>query len=222
MKRFVAGLSILLPWPVRRMILVHVCGYAIPRSSRIGLAWIAPDRLIMGEGASIGHFTACRGIELLTLGDHSNIGTLNWIVGEPIESAGGFFAEEIDRRPQLRVGRHSAITSRHYLDCTSQILVGDFTTVAGVRSAFLSHGIDVEAGKQRSAPITIGSHCLVGTNCVLLGGSQLPDCSVLAAGSLLRDRYDDSHRVYAGVPSRAVKQLPSESTYFHRGHGVVH
>lgn len=216
-----AGLSILLPWAVRRLILTRVCHYVIPRSSRIGLAWIVPDRLIMGEGASIGHFTVCRGIGFLSLGDHSHIGRFNWIGGEPIDPPSAFFASETGRRPYLIVGRHSAITARHYLDCTNTISIGDFTTVAGVRSAFLSHGIDVETAKQRSAPIVIGSYCLVGTNCVVLGGSKLPDCSVLGAGSLLRDRCDDSHRVYAGVPSRAVKKLPSDSAYFHRRHGVV-
>ncbi len=221
MRHAVAGLSLLLPWPVRRLVLIRVCGYVIPRSSRIGLAWIAPERLIMGEDASIGHLTVCRGLELLSLGDRSHIGTCNWIVGEPMDSPGGFFAAEIGRRPQLVMGQHSAITSRHFLDCTSPIAIGDFTTIAGVRSVFFSHGIDVQAGKQRSAPIVIGSHCLVGTNCVVLGGSALPDCSVLGAGSLLRHRGQETHRVYAGVPSRPVKQLPPGSAYFHRSEAIV-
>ncbi len=215
------ALSLPLPWPLRRWILNRVCGYVIPRSSRIGLAWIAPDRLIMGEGSSIGHFTVCRGLELLRLGDHSQVGTFNWIVGEPSVSPGAFFAAETCRRPQLVVGDHSGITTRHYLDCTNTVVIGNFTTIAGLRSVFFSHGIDIEAGNQRSAPITIGSYCLVGTNCIVLGGSVLPDCSVLGAGSLLRDRYHETHRLYAGSPTRVVKRLSSDSAYFHRTQTVV-
>lgn len=222
MRRIVVALSLLLPWRVRRLILIRVCGYVIPRSSRIGLAWIVPDHLIMGEGSSIGHLTACRGLELLCLGDDSHVGTFNWIVSEPSGSRSAFFSDETGRRPQLVIGDHSAITSRHYLDCASRIVIGDFTTIAGVRSVFLSHGIDVDAGKQRSAAITIGSYCLVGTNCVVLGGSVLPNCSILGANSLLRDRHYETHRLYAGSPTRAIKPLSSDSAYFHRRQTIVY
>ncbi len=118
----------------------------------------------MGESSSIGHLTVSRTPGLLRLGAHSRIGHFNWIGGEPADSP--LFRGEPPRCPQSVIGNHSAVTTRHYLDCTSSIVTGDFTTVAGMRSVFFSHEIDVEAAKQRSAPITIGSYCLVGTNCV--------------------------------------------------------
>ncbi|MDQ6806597.1 MAG: acyltransferase, partial [Actinomycetota bacterium] len=78
----------------------------------------------MGEGSSIGHFTACRGLDLLRMGDDSHVGTFNWIVGQPSGSRSAFFSEETGRCPQLVIGSHSAITTRHYLDCTSPIVIG--------------------------------------------------------------------------------------------------
>lgn len=171
----------------------------------------------MGESSSIGHLTVSRTPGLLRLGAHSRIGHFNWIGGEPADSP--LFRGEPPRCPQSVIGNHSAVTTRHYLDCTSSIVIGDFTTVAGMRSVFFSHGIDVEAAKQRSAPITIGSYCLVGTNCVVLAGSVLPDCSVLGAGSLLRAHHHETHRLYAGSPTREVKRLPTDAAYFHRTRG---
>lgn len=213
-------LTLVLPWPLRRALLKLVLGYQLDRTSRMGFAFVAPRMLVLHPHASIGHLTVCKGVDLLELGDHATIGRANWITGSPSDNI-AHYADETDRSPSLMLGRHAAITNRHLIDCTARVIIGDFTTFAGFRSQLLSHSIDLEQGRQRSAPVTIGKYCFVGTNCVVLGGSSLPDYSVLAAGSLLQRAFSDTHHLYGGVPAQTVKRLRSDLKYFSRTSGYV-
>ena len=174
----------------------------------------------MEEGSHIGHLTVCKNIDLLHLKAHSSIGRGNWITGFPLGPS-PHFAEEVDRRPQLIVGEHSAITHRHLLDCTNAVEIGRFTTFAGFQSQILTHSIDIENNRQASAPVRIGDYCFVGTNSVLLGGSVLPDYCVLGAKSLLNKALTETYQLYGGVPAQPIKKLSPESKYFTRSEGFV-
>lgn len=213
--------TVLLPWSIRRGLLEKHFGYSLHPTSRIGLAWVFPDRLVMGAHSSIGHLTVCKNLALVELGAHSTIGRGNWITGFPIGTDSPHFAQEHDRRPELVVGTHSAITHRHLIDCTNSITIGSFTTFAGFQSQMLTHSIDLEQNRQRSAPIRIGDRCFVGTNSVLLGGSALPDFSVLGAKSLLNKAFDQTHHLYGGVPAKPLQSLPVDYAYFQRTTGFV-
>lgn len=58
-------------------------------------------------------------------------------------------------------------------------------TMAGCNSQFLTHSIDIYFNRQGSKPIIIGNYCFISTRVTILGGSSLPDKSVLAAGAVL-------------------------------------
>ena len=182
--------------------------------------WIFPDRLVHEENASIGHLTVCKNLALLHLGAHAVIGRGNWITGFPLGPS-DHFSHQPERRPELILGNHAAITHRHLIDCTNRITVGPFATVAGFQSQLLTHSIDLAINRQSSAPIEIGAYCFLGTNCVLLGGSALPDFSVLGAKSLLSKSFRETHRLYGGVPARELQTLPSDYAYFCRTAGFV-
>ena len=212
--------SILLPWPARRSILEKQFGYSIHPTSRIGLAWICPRRLIMEENSRIGHFTLCKNIDLLHLGAHAIIGQLNWITGFPSGNS-RHFAHQTDRHPELILEAHAGISGRHLIDCTSRVRIGAFATVAGFRSQLVTHSIDLSAGRQSSEPIEIGEYSFVGTEAVVLGGSSLPHHSVLAAKSLLNKKWDAPYHLYGGVPAKPLKELPQDMEYFRRKEGFV-
>ena len=213
-------LSFLLPWQLRRSFLEKQFDYKIHPSARIGLAWIFPARLIMEEDSKIGAATVCKNIDLLHLKAHAIIGRCNWITGFPLGSS-RHFAHQTDRRPELIVGEHSAITNRHLLDCTNSVTIGRFTTFAGFHSQIISHSIDLEQNRQSSEPVRVGNYCFVGTNCVLLGGSALPDFSVLGAKSLLNKTFTEAYQLYGGVPARPIKSLSRDDKYFQRTEGFV-
>ena len=220
MKRLLILISMMLPAAARRSFLEAQFGYKIHPTARIGFAWIAPTRLIMEEGTAIGQLTVCKNIDLLHLKAHATIGRGNWITGFPLGPS-PHYAEEKDRRPELILGEHSAITHRHLIDCTNSVTIGRFTTMAGFQSQILTHSIDLQRNRQSSAPVQIGDYCFVGTNSVFLPGSALPSYSVLGAKSLLNRIFSETYQLYGGVPAQSIKQLPPDYAYFQRTQGFV-
>jgi acetyltransferase-like isoleucine patch superfamily enzyme len=174
----------------------------------------------MESGAKIGHLTVCRGLERLTLGEHATVGRLNWISAYPRDGS-GHFAHRTDRQPNLTLEEHAAITNRHIIDCTDQVTIGRYATVAGFRSQILTHSIDLAECRQDAKPIHIGCYAFVGTACTLLGGARVPDYSIVAANSLLHAAYEEPYRLYAGVPAKAVAELDRNLKYFTRTKGFV-
>lgn len=209
-----------LPWALRRPLLAAFFGYRIDPTARIGLAWVYPARLAMGPGSSIGHLTVCKGLAALELGAHASIGRGNWITGFPAGDA-RHFAQRADRRPELLVGEHAAITNRHLIDCTDLVEIGAFTTFAGFRSQILTHSIDLRESRQSCRPVRIGRYCFVGTGCTLLGGAELPDHSVLGAMSLLNRAETATYTLYGGVPAKPLRALDASYAYFRRDVGFV-
>ncbi len=222
MKTLLLALTVLLPWSWRRRVLQRWLGYELDPTSRIGLSWVFPQRLILGAHARIGHLTVCKNLDLVHLREHAFIGNLAWITGFPLGPS-PHYAHQPERRPELLVGAHAAITHRHLIDCTNTVSIGAFTTLAGFQTQILTHSIDLAVCRQSSAPVTIGEHCFIGTNCVLLGGAVLPDRCVLGAKSLLNKAYSESGQLYGGVPARPLRSLPiEENAYFRRDTGFVY
>jgi acetyltransferase-like isoleucine patch superfamily enzyme len=211
---------VVLPWSVKRWALQRFYRYQLHPQSRIGLAWVFPARLIMERRASIGHLTVCKGLELVELGEHASIGRLNWISAYPLNRP-PHFAHLAARRPQLLLGAHAAVTHRHILDCTEQVSIGSFTTVAGYRSQILTHSIDLGECRQDAKPVVIGSYCFIGTACTLLGGAVIADFCVVGANALVNGAHEERYRLYAGVPARAVANLDPQLKYFTRCEGFV-
>lgn len=220
MRSLLQLLVMLLPWFLRRRVLTACFGYRIHPTARIGWSWIFPRQLVMGEHARIGHLNVAIHLQRVELGAHALIERGNWITGFPLGGA-RHFTHRTNRAPELILGEHAALTKGHHFDCTDRIEIGRFTIVAGYRSQFLTHAIDVEKNRQDAAPITIGEYCFVGTDVVVLGGARLPDRSVLGAKALLAESLSEADWLYAGVPARAIKRFPADAAYFRRTDGFV-
>jgi acetyltransferase-like isoleucine patch superfamily enzyme/GT2 family glycosyltransferase len=217
----VCGAMLFLPWKIRRFLLIKIYKYEIHPTAHIGLAWVYPQHLIMKENSKIGHFTVAIHLDSIEIGENSSIGRSNWITGFPTGTSSKHFSHQADRKSELLIGKHSAITKKHHLDCTNRIKIGNYVTVAGYDSQFLTHSINVHKNRQDSAPILISDWCFVSTRVVVLGGSTLPANSVLAAGAVLNKAYSDEWNLYGGVPAKPIKNIPQESKYFHREKGFV-
>lgn len=215
----IALLSIFLPFWLKRFILTRVLGYQIDSSAKIGMSLLLCRKVVMGPRTTIGHFNVIRGLALLSLDADSEIGNLNNISGFDGESR--YFKHQSDRQSQLILGFHSSITSRHLIDCANTVSIGNFTTIAGHRSEFLTHSIDFRANRQHSEPIAVGDYCFVATECTLLGGARLPSHSLLAAKALLKSDVKEEWFVYGGVPARKLDAIDSDWAYFTRTNGHV-
>jgi acetyltransferase-like isoleucine patch superfamily enzyme len=214
-------ISVFLPWKLKRIWLKFFFKYELHPNSRMGLCWVFPKNLIMEESSRIDHFTVGIHLETISIGKFSSIGRSNWITGFPIGTKSRHFIHEKERKPELIIGQHSAITKNHHIDCTNEIIIGDFTTVAGYNSQFLTHSINIYTNRQESNPIIIGDYNFIGTNVTILGGSTLPNYSVLGAKSLLNKKFNDEYALYGGNPAIKIKNLPKDSKYFLRKTGFV-
>lgn len=221
MRTLINLIVVILPWPLKKKILKTFYKYQIHDSAHIGLSYIFPKRLVMEEGASIGHFNTAIHLDYMFLGKNATIARNNWITGFPTGTTSRHFAHQKDRISELILGDESAITKKHHLDCTNSITIGKYTTIAGYNSQFLTHSIDIYEGRQDSHPIIIGNYCFISTGVIILEGSRLPNNSVLAAGAVLNKNYTDEWKLYAGVPAVPRKDLPHDAKYFNRENGFI-
>ena len=175
---------------------------------------------MLSRGATIGHLNIIRNLNSIQLGVGSILGTMNWVAGGA--SIKESFTQESDRDASLILEDHSAVTHRHIFDCTNKITVGRFSTVAGYRSTFLTHGIDMVDNFQASAPICIGSYCMIGSNALVTKGVSIPEKSILAAGSVLVSSEGvRESSLLAGVPAKVRTNKHAKGVYFSREEGAV-
>lgn len=221
LETLVKALIVPLHWSLKRPLLKLLFHYHLEPSARIGFSWVYPHQLCMGAGSRIGDFTVVVNLQALTLGGYSTIGRSNWITGFPYGTPSSHFAHQATRCAELIIGEHSAITKDHHIDATNRISIGSYTIIAGYRSQFLSHSIDLNLNRQHSEPIVIGSYCFISTNCIVLGGSALPDFSVLGAHSLLNKSFHESWFLYAGMPAKRLTPIDRDAAFFSRSIGFV-
>jgi len=221
MKSLLKIFIFILPWFFKRKLLISFFGYKIHPKARIGLSWIFPYQLIMEEGSYIGHFNVAIHLDCIHLEKNSKIGRSNWITGFTTKSNHKHFQHQKQRESKLIIGKHTAITKKHHLDCTNYIKIGKYSTIAGYGSQLLTHSIDVYENRQSSAPINIGDYTFVSTDVVILGGANLPNNSVLGAKALLNKPYKDEWVLYGGVPAKQVGEIDKKAKYFKRQKGFV-
>lgn len=222
MKKFINLVILFFPWFLRRIILIKLYKFDIDKTAKIGFSYIYPDKLKMGKNAKIGHLNVAVNLHYIELGENSVISRKNWITGFPINSKFKHFSHQTDRKNELIIGKESAITNNHHIDCTNYIHIGNYVTIAGYNSQFLTHSIDIYEGRQDSHPIEVGNYSFVSTGVIILGGSKLPDYSVLAAGAILNKNYSDKWKIYAGVPAKPIKDIDRDAKYFSRKQGFVY
>lgn len=213
----------ILPWKIKRFILTRFYGYEIDKSARIGISYIFPKRLTMGAHTVIRNFCVCINIDLLKMNDYSRIGRGCWITGFPTGTKSSFFSHQKCRRAEFIIGNYTLILRNHHFDCTNQIKIGNYTTIAGYNSQFLTHSINVHENRQDSSPIRIGDYCFIGTRNIFLGGSIVPSKSVTGAGAVVvkdLSSYGD-YSLFGGVPAKFIKRMNINDMYFQRTVGDV-
>lgn len=194
-------------------------GYTISPTATLGVCFISANSVELGPRSRIGHFSFIRNLERLELGADARIGTFNWIFG--MLGNKKHFAAETQRRSALLLDHDVSITSRHIIDCTDEVQIGAFSTIAGFSSQILTHGIDIAAPRQSCAPVRIGPYTMIGSACVILKGSVLPKGTILASGSTFRGTPSASYHLYSGVPAVPIKPVDPKLGYFTRETGAV-
>lgn len=200
---------------VKNWLLSRFPGYRVAPSARVGpVLLVHVGALEIADDAVIGPFNVFRDLRGLVLGTSSLIGQWNWV-----SAARPLLVEE--HQGWLRIGAESSVTSRHYIDASGGVTIGDFTTMAGMRSTVVTHGIDWRDSAQTARPVSIGDYCLISSNVKIAPGTTVADRIVVGMGATISGTLDESDALY--VQSRAVVvKRGLTGLYFGRARGFVH
>ncbi len=192
-------------WILRRL------GHSIEPSARIHavLVWNLRHAHV-GRDSVIRRANVIKNVQELHIGDGAIVGSYNLI------SAAQVFADSFPGYGILRLEACAKISSRHTLDCSGAIRVGSYSSIAGHRTTILTHSTDLRLNAQSASPVEIGKYSFIGTDCLLLGGSVLPNYSALGAGSALTrsSARDDRAGLWLGAPASWYKAI--EGKWFSR------
>ena len=170
------------------------------------------DRVQIGDDATVGPFNAFRNLAHLKLCNGAQVGQWNWVsASSHMRQAGG--------PGSFLLGLESALTSRHYVDCTGGVRIGDFTAIGGERSTFISHGVSWVTSDQTYGPIEIGDYCLISSNVQVAPGTIVGNRIVVGMGSTIAGKLTEPG-LYAQPRATLVKG-DLDGDYFVRKRGVV-
>ncbi|HFU4377693.1 TPA: acyltransferase [Streptococcus suis] len=121
--------------------------------------------------------------------------------------AKNFCSFEVKNGAQLRIGKHVFFNSSCVLRCMENVTIGDYCLFGdGVKIYDNNHHYShhhVEALSFSTAPITIGRHCWVGANAVILKGVTIGDNVIIGAGCT----------IYKDVPPNTIVTSSGTMTY---------
>lgn len=227
MKIIIQILLMLFPQSIRRFFYKSLFGFKIHKTAKIGFSLILCKEFEMEENTRIGHLTIIKPIDKVYMGKYARIGALNFITGFNTSSNGyakkvGFYRHVLDRKCELILDEDVAISSRHIIDCNGGVYFGAHSSLAGMRSQILTHGIDAYNCRQDAKPVKIGKYVSIGSGSIVLKGTEVPDYVIVGAGAVLNKKYTESYKVYGGVPAKVKKDLSNEDVkWFSRGSGDV-
>lgn len=109
----------------------------------------------------------------------------------------------------FEIGKHSLISEMCIISCFKNIKIGNCFRVAH-RSQIMDSGFHYVAnfntGKipNHTKPISIGDYCWVANTCSLMGGTVLPDHTIVASNSVVNKSYGDIKEgsFIAGAPAK--------------------
>ncbi|GER21701.1 hypothetical protein NCCP1664_01980 [Zafaria cholistanensis] len=194
--------------------LLRRAGWIIGDNVQIGPSVFVRIKNVSIEGGSrIGPLNVFRDLNLLHMESGSVIGQWNWVSSAP--SIAG------QQGGKLHLGAESAVTSRHYLDVSGGVIIGSYTTIAGVRSTFVTHGIDWRSSQQRVQQIVVGDYCIVGSNCALTPGVSVASNVVVGMGTVLAKDSALSGNTLVIGPRGSASSNDLSGQYFTRERGFV-
>lgn len=204
----------LLPGSALKNKVLRIFGHDISPTAHIGpVLALNVGRAVIGRDATIAALNVFRSLRLLEMGDGATMGSFNTISAHPAYQA---LHPEMG---SLIMGEGAAITSRHFVDCSGIVRIGDMSAVAGQRTTILSHEIDITLNVQSAGQVLIDERSAVLTNCLVLKGAVLPPHSLLIANSaLIKSRaLNPAPGIYGGSPAQFIRSNPADAeSWFER------
>ena len=113
-------------------------------------------------------------------------------------------------RGNLKLGAGFNMTAESTIVCAKEIRFGDDCLLSWdilVMDTDEHPLYDMENQRiNPDKPIIVGNHVWMGCKCVLLKGAEVPDNTVLAAGTLLKSAFAGENQVIGGNPPTILKR----------------
>lgn len=198
--------------------LLNQLGHQIDRSAHIGFSWLQCQHIKMSENSKIGHFNLIR-IPNIALGQQASIRSFNRMKGPlsllmqkqaAIGNSNSIYRAESPialGAATLTLGELAILTSKHSLDCTRSISIGDFTTISGFNTQFWTHGFyHADRGADRirvDGAIKIGNNVSIGSRCMINPGVEVGDAINVGGNACLsKSIYEPG--MYVAQPLRFI------------------
>ncbi|SUX30562.1 acyltransferase [Chromobacterium vaccinii] len=181
--------------------LLCLLGYRIGRNVSVGFSLIIVDKLVLDDGARIGHGNMIF-IRRLILRSAANVNRANLMsgrfsfyldkdasIGNRNKIIRGPSPTVVDWGATLKLGEGARITADHLLDCTRSIFLGAYTILAGSGSQIWSHGYVHDSdgpGRYRiDGRVSIGNNVYIGSRCIINLGVSISPSSTVGAGAII-------------------------------------
>lgn len=205
--------SMLLP------VVLRCLGHKISSDARIGFSLIVADRVFMGAGTRIGHFSIIR-VKRIVLRQGAYFGHMNFFRG-PFSIALGNRAGIGNRNVVTRarhgvsygpshlvLGELSKVTASHKIDCMNSVVIGDYCTLAGAGTQIWTHGyVHSNDGPRRyrvDGQVRLGNNVNVGSRSIITGGVSISDDIIVGVGTTVSKNLSDPGFYVSGT----LRMLP--------------
>ncbi|WP_309498780.1 hypothetical protein [Sulfurovum sp.] len=217
--------------------ILKLFGWKIANDVYIGFSYILTSKVDLYDNTRIGHFNFINS-PYLKMKSKAYIQNLNRITG-PIyivlnDSAAIGNMNTIKRanppiswgKSVLKIGFGSKITSKHTIDCTRPIYIGEHSILAGESSQLWTHGyIHNSTGKDRfriDGSIKIGNNVYIGSATVINPGICISDAITIGSHATIAKSlqkpglyanqslrhipldYDEAYKKYTKVRSKKI------------------
>lgn len=212
-------LGLLFPPCTAKNFLLRQLGWKIGSECKIGFSWINCGNVQLHNNVAIGHgnYIKCR---TLVLRDDSCIQHLNLIKGDIwiflLKHAAIGNLNKVNRakrgvtwgRSVLRLGVYSKITSRHVVDCTRSVRLGNYSTIAGLGSQIWTHGyLHAPSGLDRfriDGSVNIGNNVYIGSASVINAAVKIGSAITVGACSCVSKSLLEQG-LYVSQPLRKIE-----------------
>jgi acetyltransferase-like isoleucine patch superfamily enzyme len=212
--------------------LAPLLGIRLGKGVSIGFSFVDAERLVLEEGARIGHLNFIR-LKSVYLSKEAYIGTGNRIHAQTLDlfihPKGAIGNENWIHRASspvtygaavLEIGHTSKITFRHHVDCTCSVKIGHYSTLAGVGSQIWTHGyFHAEEGVERirvDGEVLIGNNVNISSACVINAGVTIADAITVGSNVCISKSLSEKG-MYVSQGLRYIpKQIDDIRKAYHR------
>ena len=128
-----------------------------------------------------------------------------------------FGTVEILHPDKVTIGDDCRLNNQVYINARSSVVIGNDVTIS-YGAKLISTGYDIhcwmKTGEKKhieDKPISIGNHCWIGADVIILPGIQITgEYVIVAAGAVVTKSIYESRVVVAGNPAKIVKKIDCE------------